>query len=93
MTLKHIAGINKGRIVLYALSTCPWCKKTKNLLSEMGLDYYFADVDLMTEAERKEAMQVVQKWNPGSSFPTIIIDDNRCIIGFQENKIREEFSK
>ena len=65
----------------------------KKLLEDMGVEYYFGDVDLMTVAERTEAMQVVQKWNPGSSFPTMILDDNRCIIGFQENKIKEELSK
>jgi glutaredoxin len=93
MALQHVVGKNKGRIVLYALSTCPWCKKTKELLEDIGVEYYFGDVDLMTDAERKEAMRIVQKWNPGSSFPTMIIDDSKCIIGFQENKIREELGK
>ena len=93
MALQHVVGKNKGRIVLYALSTCPWCKKTKKLLEDIGVEYYFGDVDLMTDAERKEAMRIVQKWNPGSSFPTMIIDDSKCIIGFQENKIREELGK
>ena len=32
MALQHVAGKNKGHIVLYALSTCPWCGKTKKLL-------------------------------------------------------------
>ncbi|MDD5288197.1 MAG: glutaredoxin family protein [Dehalococcoidales bacterium] len=93
MALQHVAGKNKGHIVLYALSTCPWCKKTKKLLEDMGVEYYFDDVDLMTDVERKEAMRIVQKWNPSSSFPTTIIDDSKCIIGFQENKIREELGK
>ena len=52
MALKHVAGKNKGHIVLYALSTCPWCKKTKKLLEELGVEYYFDDVDLMTDAEK-----------------------------------------
>ncbi len=93
MALQHVAGKNKGHIVLYALSTCPWCRKTKELLEDMGVEYYFGDVDLMNEAEKKEAMKIVQKWNPSSSFPTMVIDDNNCIIGFQENKIKETFSK
>ena len=93
MTLQHVAGENKGHIVLYALSTCPWCRKTKKLLEDLGVEYYFGDVDLMNDAEKKEAMVVIQKWNPGASFPTMVIDNNQCIIGFQENKIREYFSK
>lgn len=93
MALQHVAGKNKGHIVLYALSTCPWCKKTKRLLDELGVEYYFNDVDLMTEDEKKEALEVIKKWNPSTSFPTMVIDDDRCIVGFQENRIKEEFSK
>jgi glutaredoxin len=47
----------------------------------------------MTDAEKKEAMVVIQKWNPSTSFPTMVIDNNKCIIGFQENKIKETFGK
>jgi glutaredoxin len=93
MALKHVAGKNKGHIVLYALSTCPWCKKTKKLLEELGIDYYFDDVDLMTDAEKKDAMVNIQKWNPSMSFPTIIIDNTNSIVGFQENKLKEMFGK
>ena len=93
MTLQHVAGENKGHIVLYALSTCPWCRKTKKLLEDLGVEYYFGDVDLMNDAEKNEALRVIRKWNPGASFPTMVIDDEQSIIGFQENKIREYFSK
>ena len=93
MALQHVAGKNKGHIVLYALSTCPWCKKTKKLLEDMGVEYYFGDVDLMTDTEKNEALRVIKKWNPNSSFPTMVIDDNKCIIGFQENKIKEVLGK
>ena len=93
MALQHVAGKNKGHIVLYALSTCPWCRKTKKLLEELGVDYYFGDVDLMNDAEKKEALIVIQKWNPSTSFPTMVVDDKKAIVGFQEEKIKETFSK
>ena len=93
MALQHVAGKNKGHVVLYALSTCPWCRKTKKLLEDLSVEYYFGDVDLMNEAEKNETLKIIQKWNPGSSFPTMIIDNAKCIIGFQENKIKETFIK
>jgi glutaredoxin len=93
MALQHVAGKNKGHVVLYALSTCPWCRKTKKLLEDLGVEYYFGDVDLMSDAEQKEAMLVVQKWNPNPAFPTMIIDNKRSIAGFRENEIRETFGK
>lgn len=89
MDLKHVPGKNLGHIILYALSTCPWCKKTKQLLSDMGVEYDYADVDLMTADEKDKTMRIVEKWNPRCSFPTLVINDNKCIIGFQEDEIRK----
>lgn len=89
MALQHIPGKQYGDIKIYALSTCPWCKKTKKLLDDLGVDYYFTDVDLLTGDEKKKAMEVVRKWNPSASFPTIIVNNARCIIGFREDEIRE----
>lgn len=89
MELKNVPGKNLGRLVLYALSTCPWCKKTKQLLNDMGVEYCYADVDLMTADEKDKTMRIVEKWNPTRSFPTLVIDDNKCIVGFQEDEIRK----
>jgi len=89
MEPKHVEGKNLGYLMLYALSTCPWCKKTKQLLGEMGVEYYYADVDLMTADEKDKTMRIVEKWNPRGSFPTLVINDNKCIVGFQEDEIRK----
>lgn len=89
MALKHVPGKNAGRVVLYALSTCPWCKKTKKLLDDLGVEYEYADVDLLTGSDREEAIGVVKKWNPRSSFPTIVVNDSLCIVGFEEDQIRK----
>lgn len=32
MSVKHVPGEDRGKIALYALSTCGWCAKTKELL-------------------------------------------------------------
>ena len=85
---KHVPGKKGHYIMLYALSTCPWCQKTKRLLDEMGLDYYYEDVDLLEGAARRDIMVDVERWNPSRSFPTMVIDDARCIIGFQESELR-----
>jgi glutaredoxin len=89
MALTHVPGKNAGRLVLYALSTCPWCKKTKKLLDDMGVEYDYADIDLLTAGEKDKAINVIKKWNPRSSFPTLVINDSLCIVGFEEDKIRE----
>ena len=89
MGLEHVSGKKAGNIVIYALSTCPWCKKTKKLLSDLGVEYYFTDVDLLTDDEKKQTMETVKKWNPSCSFPTLVIDDKKCIVGFKEDEIKK----
>ncbi len=89
MALQRVEGKQMGDIKIYALSTCPWCKKTKKLLDDLGIEYYFCDVDLLTGEEKNKAMEVVRKWNPSASFPTIVVNDSRCIIGFREDELRE----
>lgn len=89
MALTHVRGKNKGDTVLYALSTCPWCHKTKQLLNQLGIDYYFVDVDQASGAELGEFEKTIRKWNPNMSFPTLVLGDKKCIIGFREQDIRE----
>ena len=89
MALKHVEGKKTNHIVVYALSTCPWCHKAKNLLNELRVDYYFEDVDLLGEEDQRNTMTEVSRWNPGRSFPTIVIDNERAIVGFDEAELRK----
>ncbi len=91
MGIEHVSGKNKGSVMLYALSTCGWCKKTKELLREMGVEFDYAYVDLLEGKEQDEAMNTVERFNPSGSFPTLVINDKKCIVGFREQEIREEF--
>lgn len=89
MNMKHVAGENKGNIVIYTLSTCGWCKKAKAFLNELGVEYYYADVDLIGGSEKNEVLEAVKKHNPKCSFPTLVFNDNSCVVGFDEQRIRE----
>ena len=86
--MQHVEGTKKGDITLYALSTCAWCKKTKGLLKKLKADYYYVDVDLLAEADKEKAVKEITKWNPECSFPTMVIDKKRCIVGYNEEEIR-----
>ena len=88
---KHIKGQNKGKVILYALSTCIWCGKTKKLLGELNVEYDFIDVDLQGYDEQQEIMKEIEKYNPAGGFPTMIIDGKDCIVGFDEEKIKNKF--
>jgi glutaredoxin-like protein NrdH len=93
MTIMHVKGENKGKIILYALSTCVWCKKTKKLLTELGVEFYYVYVDLLEGYEQSTVLDEMKRHNPVCSFPTLVIDDKTCIIGYKEEKIREAFGK
>ncbi len=89
MKIEHVDGKNAGKLMLYALSTCIWCKKTKQLLADLGVEYDFTFVDLLEGTDKDEAIKTVTKWNPECSFPTLVINDSKCIVGFKEKEIKE----
>lgn len=93
MTVVHIPGRKSGHIMLYALSTCGWCRKTKKLLDDLGVEYDYEYVDQLQGDEKEEAIRKVTKWNPSCSFPTLVLGNKKCIIGYRENEIREALEK
>jgi glutaredoxin-like protein NrdH len=88
MPMEHVDGKNEVKVVLYALSTCGWCKKTRMLLEELNVEYDYIYVDLLEGDERNEVIEQVKKWNSQLSFPTLVINDEETIIGFDEERTR-----
>ena len=80
---------NKHQVVLYALSTCIWCKKTKKLLDDLDVHYRYVFVDLLTGKDEQEIMDQVRKHNPGCTFPTMVIDSEKVIVGLKEPEIKK----
>ena len=89
MPMEHVDGDNKGKVVLYALSTCGWCKKTKELLNELEVEFNYIYVDLLEGDERTDIIEQVKKFNKQLSFPTLVIDDEKTIVGFNKEGIQE----
>ena len=88
MPVTKVEGTKKNhKVFLYTLSTCGWCKKTKELLKEKGVEYEYIDVDTLKAEERKAAVEDLQKRNAPLGFPIIIIDDKDLITGYQPEKI------
>lgn len=88
MKFEHVNGTEKSKIRLFALSTCGWCKKTRELLEELGVAYDYVYVDLLQGNERENALRELRKWNPSLSFPTLVIDDEDVIVGFDALSIK-----
>ncbi|MGA2091579.1 MAG: glutaredoxin family protein [Endomicrobiales bacterium] len=89
MNIEKVEGTQKADIMLYALSTCGWCKKTKQYLNELGVAYRYTFVDLLSESEKDKAVTEITKWNPSCSFPTIVVNNDHCIVGFKPEELKK----
>ena len=75
-------------VKLYALSTCPYCMKTKQLLNQHNIAYDLVDVDLAEEEVADRVLEEVQKLTGRQSFPVTLIND-KVILGFKPEEILE----
>ena len=91
--MTHIKGKDVGKVMLYTLSTCIWCRKTKNLLKEIGIDFTYEDVDLLEGEDEERATEEMDKYSTNPSFPLILVDGKLFNMGFDEDKIRQRFDR
>jgi len=75
--------------VFYGLSTCIWCRRTRQFLEDQEVEFDFVYVDLLKGQERAEAIEQIRFWNSAVSFPTIVVDDSQCMVGYKPEKIQE----
>ena len=80
---------DEKQVTFYGLSTCVWCKRTRQLLEDNDVAFDFVYVDLLRGDERREAIEQVRQWNRAGSFPTVVVDDERCVVGFKADEIKE----
>jgi glutaredoxin-like protein NrdH len=76
-------------LVLFALSTCGWCRKARTFLDENKLKYRYVYVDLLEGDAQKEVFEEVKTRNPRKTFPTLVVDGEEVIAGFNEDKYKE----
>ena len=90
MQFSKVSGQKRQhKVVLYALSTCAWCRMTKQFLKDHDIEYEYIDVDLCEEEEKQKIREHIQSKGGPLSYPTIIVDDNVLITGFRTDKLRE----
>jgi glutaredoxin len=90
MQFSKVSGQKRQhKVVLYALSTCAWCKMTKQFLKDNDVEYEYIDVDLCEEEDKQKIREHIQNKGGSLSYPTIIIDDNVLITGLRKDKLTE----
>jgi glutaredoxin-like protein NrdH len=87
--LVHIQGRDRGAVLLVGRSTCPWCLKTQELLANLSVDYYWVDLNTLDQKNTSEVIGALKVCGQMSSVPVLMINGQKCIIGYQEEQIRE----
>jgi glutaredoxin-like protein NrdH len=80
---------NNHKVTVYALSTCVWCKMTKQYLTDSGVEYEFVDVDLLNDNDKTRVHTIIISKGGALSYPTTIIDDKTVITGFRKDLLKE----
>ncbi len=88
-TVKVRGNKSTHKVLVYALSTCGWCKMTKDFLRDRDIEYEYIDVDLCSVEDRARVRADIVERGGTPNFPTLIIDDETLITGFDERRIRE----
>jgi glutaredoxin-like protein NrdH len=80
---------NNHKVTLYALSTCVWCRMTKQYLKDNEVEYEYIDVDLLDEVEKSKVHQTILDKGGNLSYPTTIVDDKTVITGYRKDQLKE----
>jgi glutaredoxin len=90
MDISKVAGKkNMHKVILYALSTCVWCKMTKQFLKDNDVEFEYVNVDLCDEDDKEKIRRHIQSKGGSLSYPATIVDDSIVITGFRKDKLKE----
>lgn len=77
-----------NKVELYALSTCPWCKKTKDFLNDNNVPFDFTDYDLADDDRKKEIMNEMEASGHSIAFPYLKINGD-VVVGWNPVRFKE----
>lgn len=77
-------GTRKERdIVVYALSTCGFCKRAMEFLDAQGFAYRYVYVDqIPLERKNRLKAELKDKFNDSVAFPFAVFDGEEHLVGF-----------
>jgi glutaredoxin len=77
------------KVRFYGLSTCMWCKKTKKLLEELGVELDITWVNELEGDAKDGITKLVGQINPNHSYPTVDFGDGVVVIGYKPDEIEK----
>jgi glutaredoxin len=86
----RVSGKNKThKVLMYAISTCAWCKLTKQFLKDNDIEYEYVDVDLVSDEDHERVRKEITRLGAPPSYPTVIVDEKTVVSGFRKDKLKE----
>ena len=76
------------KVSMYTLSTCPWCRKTKQFFKDKNIQFDFIDYDLAAEGEQDRISKDMMKYTGHIAFPFVRIGEE-VVIGYDPEKFEE----
>ncbi len=76
------------KVKVYALSTCPYCRRTKQFLKDNGVECDIVDVDMLEGKEQDDVLEEIERMTGRQSFPVVLIGPE-VIVGHDEEKLRK----
>lgn len=80
------------KVTIYALSTCPWCKKTRKFFTEKGATIDYIEYDKADEETRKHIEEDCRSFMDELGFPVVKIDEE-AVVGYNTKKYSDLLNK
>ena len=74
------------QVFMYTISTCGFCKRTKQFMKDKDVEHEYIDVDKVSKEERDTIHKDIKNRGGRLAFPTIIIDNTMLITGFRPER-------
>jgi len=76
------------KVIMYTLSTCPWCRKTKQFFKDRGIPFEYIDYDLADDEQQENIMMDMARYSMNTSFPFVKIGRG-VVIGYDPERYAE----
>jgi glutaredoxin len=75
-------------VLMYTLSTCPWCRKAKQYFTDHSIPFEYVDYDLQPVEEQEKIEQEMKRKGGPLSFPWVLIGDE-LVVGWNPAKYEQ----
>jgi Glutaredoxin and related proteins len=73
------------KVVMYTLSTCPWCMRAKKFFREHDIPFEYIDYDKADDSTKKAISADCKAHGSEMSFPFVKIDED-VVVGYNPDK-------